>query len=517
LSSSFFKPPSILSLNLLGDKENILLLAMLVLFKLVMATSLMGGEVVPSENNQCPAHRLAVYKLQLDTFWSEQVFPKQYPQWRPPAQWSKSVGYSHQEPFSLFSLGTLVDEGVRQFVETGSSEVLDQSSSNRTFLDAILAPPIVQGVGNTSTNVFVDGNHSMISVITKIVPSPDWFIGLDSLNLCQEGRFIQSFNTEAFPLDAGTDNGFTFTSPNWETEPRAEVFQISNSFPAHPAGSFHYPSLSRLPMLAQYSVVKLREYELEREFPSERENKVKSGASKYNNGLDDQKYKYNIGLDDSGLSNEVVEFVPLIVPEKKKQKSVAHPEKSVSHHMSNEIPLLPVSNRRIDFGKSSPSKGFRGSSSTRGYHASTSQKDFLKKRYNSPLLSKATSRIYSKERDDFSKAALYKTILDSYRKSNSHEESSLRTNKVLGKGLYSKSGAKRRLRKSRRSKRPRNCHVSSWGEWGPCSKSCGIGESVRKRTVVQTARHGGSPCPKLIDFRWCGSARNACKSGYFRW
>ena len=46
---------------------------MLVLFKLVMATSLMGGEVVPSENNQCPAHRLAVYKLQLDTFWSEQV------------------------------------------------------------------------------------------------------------------------------------------------------------------------------------------------------------------------------------------------------------------------------------------------------------------------------------------------------------------------------------------------------------------------------------------------------------
>ena len=88
------------------------------------------------------------------------------------------TGYSHQDAFSLFSLGTLVDEGVRQFVETGSSEVknlietkcssrqnfqvLDRSSSNRTFLDAILAPPIVQGVGNTSTNVFVDGNHSLV-------------------------------------------------------------------------------------------------------------------------------------------------------------------------------------------------------------------------------------------------------------------------------------------------------------------------------------------------------------------
>ena len=34
--------------------------------------------------------------------------------------------------------------------------------------------------------------------------------------------------------------------------------------------------------------------------------------------------------------------------------------------------------------------------------------------------------------------------------------------------------------------------------------------------IMQTARHGGSPCPKLVDYRWCGSARNACKSGYFR-
>ena len=29
------------------------------------------------------------------------------------------------------------------------------------------------------------------------------------------------------------------------------------SFPAHPAGSFHYPSLTRLPILAQYSVIKV--------------------------------------------------------------------------------------------------------------------------------------------------------------------------------------------------------------------------------------------------------------------
>ena len=57
-------------------------MTMLVLFKLVMASSLVArqasslvssSQIVNLENNQCPAHRLAVYKLQLNTFWSEQV------------------------------------------------------------------------------------------------------------------------------------------------------------------------------------------------------------------------------------------------------------------------------------------------------------------------------------------------------------------------------------------------------------------------------------------------------------
>ena len=33
--------------------------------------------------------------------------------------------------------------------------------------------------------------------------------------------------------------------------------KFSSSFPAHPAGSFHYPNLPRLPVLAKYSAVKV--------------------------------------------------------------------------------------------------------------------------------------------------------------------------------------------------------------------------------------------------------------------
>jgi len=468
---------------------------------LMLVSRLVGG-------TSCPPERLVVYKMELQTFWDEQTFPKQYPQWRPSAQWSKTVGYSHGQSLSLFSVGNLVDEGVRQFVETGESEVLDLAAENKTFLDGILAPPILTGVGKTSANIFVDGNNSCVSAMTKIVPSPDWFVGLDSLQLCNDGHFIQSFATEVFPLDAGTDNGFTFTSPNWETEPRAEVFTISNDFPAHPAGSFHYPTLSRLPRLAIYSLTKLREYTMEEDFRDK--NLVKKGSA----------FEYNV-LDDNGgdSADQVpIEFVPMETTtrkgrEGKKILSKGGETTKAGGGETNKVrsndKTVPsprkrlVTKKKLKLGGGFVSKGFRGSTSARGYHASTSPNTFLKKRYSSVFLDEAQSRIYPIEAG--SKTSLYNQIMASY---DAQTES----------GKLHLRHKKRRLRskKRKRKKKPRNCHVTSWGPWGSCSKSCGIGESVRTRTVRQSARGGGTPCPALIDYRWCGSARN-CKAGYFKW
>ena len=40
----------------------------------------------------CQSSKLVVYKVTFETFWDREKFPKQYPEWRPPAQWSKLVG-----------------------------------------------------------------------------------------------------------------------------------------------------------------------------------------------------------------------------------------------------------------------------------------------------------------------------------------------------------------------------------------------------------------------------------------
>ncbi|KAK3919682.1 Spondin-2 [Frankliniella fusca] len=44
------------------------------------------------EGAACQPDKLTVYKMVMHTFWSRDRFPKHYPDWRPPAQWSKVIG-----------------------------------------------------------------------------------------------------------------------------------------------------------------------------------------------------------------------------------------------------------------------------------------------------------------------------------------------------------------------------------------------------------------------------------------
>lgn len=41
---------------------------------------------------------------------------------------------------------------------------------------------------------------------------------------------------------------------------------------------------------------------------------------------------------------------------------------------------------------------------------------------------------------------------------------------------------------------PVNCEWNDWGEWGPCSASCGGGKHIRTRTVATPAMNGGKEC-----------------------
>lgn len=59
-----------------------------------------NSNVVRSKSSKlCKSNRVAMYNVTFVGNWSPELFPKHYPEFRPPAQWSKTFGESRYVSF----------------------------------------------------------------------------------------------------------------------------------------------------------------------------------------------------------------------------------------------------------------------------------------------------------------------------------------------------------------------------------------------------------------------------------
>ncbi|KAM4733250.1 spondin-2b [Anableps anableps] len=218
---------------------------------------------VPTDVPVCTASETAQYSLTFTGKWTQAAFPKQYPVYRPPAQWSNLIGVTHSSDYHMWQSNEFASNGVREFAEKGEAwtimkEVETAGERIQSVYGILSAPAVVGGSGQMDTEFEVLARHSYLSFIVRIVPSPDWFVGADSVDLCDGDHWKEKVTLELFPYDAGTDSGFTFSSPNFETIPQDRITQITSSFPSHPANSFFYPRLKHLPPIAKVTLTKIK-------------------------------------------------------------------------------------------------------------------------------------------------------------------------------------------------------------------------------------------------------------------
>ncbi|XP_032487647.1 spondin-2 isoform X3 [Phocoena sinus] len=216
----------------------------------------LGGE------SMCTAQPLAKYSITFTGKWSQASFPKQYPMFRPPAQWSSLLGAAHSPDYSLWRRGQYVSNGLRDFAERSEAwalmrEMEAAGEKLQSVYGVFSAPAVPSGTGQTSAEFEAHSRHSLVSFVVRIVPSPDWFVGVDSLDLCDGGRWREQVVVDLHPYDAGTDSGFTFSSPKFATVPQDTVTEITASSPSHPANSFYYPRLKSLPPIATVTLARL--------------------------------------------------------------------------------------------------------------------------------------------------------------------------------------------------------------------------------------------------------------------
>ncbi|KAG1962895.1 spondin-2a isoform X2 [Pimephales promelas] len=207
-----------------------------------------------NNGTECSARGPAPYILVFTGHWSPQTFPKQYPLFRPPAQWSKLMAVTHNEQYRLWQEGAPASDGLKSFAEQGLTVDLvkdaKEARKGRAVGSMYRTAGIPSGIGHSSTEILLTPRSPLLSLIVKVIPSPDWFVGIDSLNLCEGGQWKQEVTFDLHPFDAGTDSGFTFSSPNFPTTPPENITMITSQKPNHPANSFYYPRLTDLPPLA---------------------------------------------------------------------------------------------------------------------------------------------------------------------------------------------------------------------------------------------------------------------------
>ena len=153
----------------------------------------------------------------------------------------------------------MVELGITKKLE---AELKNESNKIRTIIKARgLWHPNLNG--KTFAVFRVDKKHNLMSLVSMLGPSPDWFVGVNSLNLCL--RNCSWASEIVLPLslwDAGTDSGRTYTSPNEPSIPHDRIQRVRPTADPNMTDSpFYDPSGSRMNPFARLTISRQRMYE----------------------------------------------------------------------------------------------------------------------------------------------------------------------------------------------------------------------------------------------------------------
>lgn len=136
-----------------------------------------------------------------------------------------------------------------------------QADDIRTIIKARgIAYPNINGRTNAAFRV--DAHHHLVSLVSQIDPSPDWFVGVSGLELCLLNcSWVESRVIDLFPWDAGTDSAPSYESPNQPKHPPDHIRRIKHDSPNDPRSPFYDPTGIPMKPLARLYIHRQRVYD----------------------------------------------------------------------------------------------------------------------------------------------------------------------------------------------------------------------------------------------------------------
>lgn len=181
-----------------------------------------------------PAHvadaaQVVEYRMTFDATWTHQTHPLDYPG---NAHFSSLAGGTHNADVSFWEVGGIATSAIEGMAELGGTNAL--------FFEVNLA--IVAGdafstidgsdlfnlPGSVSSTFTMSADYPLVTLVTMVAPSPDWFVGVSGLPLRENGQWRPNVVVDLLPYDAGTDSGTTFTAANADITPHIPISLIDD-------------------------------------------------------------------------------------------------------------------------------------------------------------------------------------------------------------------------------------------------------------------------------------------------
>ena len=191
----------------------------------------------------------ARYRVVFNATWSAATHPRDFPS---SPHFSGLIGGTHTEAVSFWGPGQNATPGIKSMAETGAQSRL--AGEVRGAIQLGTAEHVLQGrgivrsPGSVSLEFEISQDFPLVTLVSMIAPSPDWFVGVHGLSLFEAGDWVEAQTVALQPYDAGTDSGVTFNSPNAPTVPPQPIRRITepplgDGRTENPLGTFTFTRL----------------------------------------------------------------------------------------------------------------------------------------------------------------------------------------------------------------------------------------------------------------------------------
>jgi hypothetical protein len=163
------------------------------------------------------------YVAKFEATWSAATHPGAYPAG---AHFSALIGGVHNDEVEFWTPGGMSSPGIEQMAEVGGVSAL--RGEVQAAIDAGNASAVIQGSGvvspgSTTVTFDVWAAFPLVTIVTMVAPTPDWFVGVHGFDLRDDDGWVDEVSIDLFAYDAGTEEGLGFSLANPPSDPYAPI------------------------------------------------------------------------------------------------------------------------------------------------------------------------------------------------------------------------------------------------------------------------------------------------------